>query len=1027
MTMTLAMRRPSVIPAAVLLGLFFILSGFGALCNQAEAGCTDYQNYLNWMSIVDLPAVPSDIAFQGNYAYITLRSNGFKRLVVIDIANERLPKEVANLDFSFEPMCIAVSDSIALVGLQATGGDGLVIVNIGDPTAPTILDSTLTNTDCLALEIAGGHAYVTSDSPANSFIVVDILNPALPESVATVPLPGPPSAGMVINGDYVYVPTDGDTVLNVVHIATPESPSVGYQYTNPTRSPTDIAMHSGELFIAIAQDYGNAEVLRFWLSNPAQPQYHNSCAVLAANLDPKLAVDDGILYVGSETGNVQMIDVTTNSCQLIGELPYPGSYLAGLAISDYSLFYLTQDPVDSDGRLHIISVSSPGPLVPISSVLTPGTAEDVIIAPGRADLAYVADGAAGLQVVDVTDPLNPVVIGTADTPGYAVNVALLGNTVFVADSGAGIAAIDVTVSTAPSLISSVDTPGSAVDIALTLTHAYVAVSDQGVRVIDIQTPAAMKIVGVQDTLTASTGIEVSGLQAYVADGNDGLVVLNASDPSNPWIIDQVKGGGLETALKVDYSHGNAYVTDAANGLFVFDVTDPVHPTMIGSIETIDDTGDVDIMGIFAYVGSGSNMQLIDIQDDANPIAAGNVEIPTQARGIFIDPYYAYVAAGNSGLQVCPAQCGFDETVIADFAPDVQAGFFPHTVNFINLSEGYGLNYIWDFGDSTGTSTEAHPTYTFNLPSDYTVTLIATNGSNFDTTAVVVSALSEPPIITSIVDVPQDQGGYVYVDFYRCGYDDTDPNKSEMYTIQRQDAGTWVTVATSGAYGDHYYSALAITQGDGDGWTTPFRVIAHMDEGIWISAPMTGYSEDNIAPEAPANVIWLGDRHLGWDPVAANDFAYYRIYGSMQPSLEGAVSLATTIDTDIMLGELTLPWVLVVAVDDYGLESEPSLPLVVTGVPEPVTAVELSKAIPNPFNPSTVIGYALPKPGHARLCIYDVSGCLVRVLVDEHVAAGRHEAIWQGRDDAGRSVASGTYFSRLEAGGKVRIGRMVLIK
>ena len=89
-----------------------------------------------------------------------------------------------------------------------------------------------------------------------------------------------------------------------------------------------------------------------------------------------------------------------------------------------------------------------------------------------------------------------------------------------------------------------------------------------------------------------------------------------------------------------------------------------------------------------------------------------------------------------------------------------------------------------------------------------------------------------------VDVPIDQGGEVYVNFFHSGYDDTEPNRSEMYTIQRQDDGVWVTIATSGAFGDHYYSVVCGTQGDGPSWNTPFRIIAHMDEGIWISDPMS---------------------------------------------------------------------------------------------------------------------------------------------------------------------------------------------
>jgi hypothetical protein len=84
--------------------------------------------------------------------------------------------------------------------------------------------------------------------------------------------------------------------------------------------------------------------------------------------------------------------------------------------------------------------------------------------------------------------------------------------------------------------------------------------------------------------------------------------------------------------------------------------------------------------------------------------------------------------------------------------------------------------------------------------------------------------------------------------------------------------------------------------------------------------------------------------------------------------------------------------------------------------------------PNPFNPVTLIQYELPTAGRVELGVYDLSGRLVRVLVDdEHLEAGRRTAPWNGRDDDGRSVASGVYFYRLEVGGEVLTRRMVLLK
>jgi hypothetical protein len=68
--------------------------------------------------------------------------------------------------------------------------------------------------------------------------------------------------------------------------------------------------------------------------------------------------------------------------------------------------------------------------------------------------------------------------------------------------------------------------------------------------------------------------------------------------------------------------------------------------------------------------------------------------------------------------------------------------------------------------------------------------------------------------------------------------------------------------------------------------------------------------------------------------------------------------------------------------------------------------------PNPFNPSTQIGFDLAAREWVRIGVYDSRGALLRTLLQRHLPAGRHEVSWDGRDTSGRSVASGVYFFRL---------------
>jgi hypothetical protein len=90
-------------------------------------------------------------------------------------------------------------------------------------------------------------------------------------------------------------------------------------------------------------------------------------------------------------------------------------------------------------------------------------------------------------------------------------------------------------------------------------------------------------------------------------------------------------------------------------------------------------------------------------------------------------------------------------------------------------------------------------------------------------------------------------------------------------------------------------------------------------------------------------------------------------------------------------------------------------------------ITLYQNVPNPFNPVTTIRYDLPASARVQVSIVDVSGRRVRSLTDELQAPGSHNAIWNGRDDTGSAVASGVYFSVLQAGKQRFTKKLVLLK
>jgi len=91
------------------------------------------------------------------------------------------------------------------------------------------------------------------------------------------------------------------------------------------------------------------------------------------------------------------------------------------------------------------------------------------------------------------------------------------------------------------------------------------------------------------------------------------------------------------------------------------------------------------------------------------------------------------------------------------------------------------------------------------------------------------------------------------------------------------------------------------------------------------------------------------------------------------------------------------------------------------------SVYLADAKPNPFNPRTTIRYGLSEASAVRVEIYDITGRLVRALVNTTQAAGNYAIVWDGGDDAGRPASSGTYYSRLTTASGTHVKKLTLLK
>jgi hypothetical protein len=103
------------------------------------------------------------------------------------------------------------------------------------------------------------------------------------------------------------------------------------------------------------------------------------------------------------------------------------------------------------------------------------------------------------------------------------------------------------------------------------------------------------------------------------------------------------------------------------------------------------------------------------------------------------------------------------------------------------------------------------------------------------------------------------------------------------------------------------------------------------------------------------------------------------------------------------------------------------PVAVDGPPAPPARLELSPARPNPFSASTVLRFALPRPGQVRVEVLDPQGRRLRRLFAGLLGAGPHDVSWDGRNQQGNLVAMGIYWVRIETGSEAATRKVVRMR
>jgi hypothetical protein len=261
------------------------------------------------------------------------------------------------------------------------------------------------------------------------------------------------------------------------------------------------------------------------------------------------------------------------------------------------------------------------------------------------DYAYLGrgpQGFGGFEIVNIQDPMNPVVLGSLAVQSVT-DLERAGRHVFVAEYDYGLRVVDIYIPTAPALAGSAAAAGLCNGLAVAGDHVYMS-EDTRLEVFDISTPTSPILVGTLLLPAEGRGIALAGDRAYIAGGSAGLHVVDIQDPTSPTLDTTLVT--TAPALHVTPVGNYAYVAETTT-VEVVDILDPLNPSIVANLG-VGSGGRVDVTGNYAHVPASSpdRIEVFDISDPSSPTAFGAVALSAAAGEVFLAGDHAYVAIGG---------------------------------------------------------------------------------------------------------------------------------------------------------------------------------------------------------------------------------------------------------------------------------------------------------------------------------------------------------------------------------------------
>ena len=584
------------------------------------------RHYLGIAGTLPLVGDLLDVAVVNKYAYVPRGNRGFS---VIDVSVVASPYVVGSLDMPEQyPWKVVADDHYAYVA----DPQSVFVVDVSAPEAPAIVGSIAIPDEAREIVLEGTTLWVASGSAG--LVAVDVSNPSFPVIQGTLDLPKYAYSVAVESGLVCVGAEHG--VLYIVD---------GSNFTSP-KLVKDLYVAGGFAVVALRSGICYVGDYRLSVIDVTNPLNAYVLTHLSLNADvTSLATSGDFTYVETEgiEGVVLHVLDTSNpsSPQRLGTwCTLDGG--RGLAISNGAAYLPT------GGALNIVDVSNPIPVPLRTSV---GLNVGAVAAMGSLAISARYDS---LHVLDMSSEPQEI-LGAISLPEglpglHHGGLATAADLAFVAARSAGLQIVDVSDPTAPAIVGEADLPASIV----AASGSKVAIAaDKDLYLVDVSDPRAPIVRSSLVVPNGVGGLDFEGDLLFVA--TRGLTIIDVSDPSHPFVLGSIENPDWIDAVAVV---GNRAYVGNVWGLGIFDVSNPSAPKLMASLECNQYLWDIAIRGGFAYLGvETTGMIVVDVSNPIAPHLIGGVDTPGYVRSLDIGQNGVYIADGNySGLRIAPTQC-----------------------------------------------------------------------------------------------------------------------------------------------------------------------------------------------------------------------------------------------------------------------------------------------------------------------------------------------------------------------------------